>query len=369
MLTGLTEPTTLRFSPDGRVFVAEKGGLVKVFDSLSDPSPSIFADLRTNVHSFDDRGMLGMALHPSFPSVPHVYVSYAHDAAIGGTAPRWGVPDTSSDGCPTPPGPTLDGCVISSRLSRLTAPTTGGGSYSAAVLADSPRGYWRLGEASGTTATDASGNGRVGTYVDTPSLGQPGALLGDSSTSVGFNGSSEYATVPYSASLNTATTTLEAWAYVTGGQGQYRAVVSNRDFSTGSTRGSILYASSGNHWQFWVGTGGGTWSTVTGPTVALNQWTHVVGTYDGTRARLFVDGVETAPVTTSHVPNSARPLRVAAGANEQAPQFLFPGRVDEVAVYASALSAGRVQAHFGAGSGSAALAPRRCSSRTGASST
>ena len=93
MFTGLTEPTTMRFASDGRVFVAEKGGLVKVFDSLSDSTPSIFADLRTKVHSFDDRGMLGLALDPNFPSVPHLYVSYAHDAEIGGTAPRWGTPD------------------------------------------------------------------------------------------------------------------------------------------------------------------------------------------------------------------------------------------------------------------------------------
>src|SRR5258707_1007555 len=31
---GLTHPTAVRFSPDGRVFVAEKSGLIKVFDNL-----------------------------------------------------------------------------------------------------------------------------------------------------------------------------------------------------------------------------------------------------------------------------------------------------------------------------------------------
>src|SRR5512144_1355120 len=39
--SGLTNPTSVRFSPDGRVFVAEKQGLVKVFDSLADPTPSV----------------------------------------------------------------------------------------------------------------------------------------------------------------------------------------------------------------------------------------------------------------------------------------------------------------------------------------
>jgi hypothetical protein len=43
--SGLTNPTVVRFASDGRVFVAEKSGLIKVFDSLSDPTPTLFADL------------------------------------------------------------------------------------------------------------------------------------------------------------------------------------------------------------------------------------------------------------------------------------------------------------------------------------
>jgi glucose/arabinose dehydrogenase/PKD repeat protein len=121
VFSGLSNPTTVQFSKDGRVFVAEKSGLIKVFDNLSDTTPTTFADLRTNVHNFWDRGMLGMVLDPNFPTNPYVYVLYTHDAAIGGTAPRWGQPGVTSDGCPTPPGATQDGCVVSGRLSRLTA--------------------------------------------------------------------------------------------------------------------------------------------------------------------------------------------------------------------------------------------------------
>jgi len=73
VFSGLTQPTVVRFASDGRVFVAEKSGLIKVFDNLSDTTPTTFADLRTNVHNFWDRGLLGMALHPSFPQTPYVY--------------------------------------------------------------------------------------------------------------------------------------------------------------------------------------------------------------------------------------------------------------------------------------------------------
>jgi glucose/arabinose dehydrogenase/PKD repeat protein len=121
VFSGLTQPTAVRFSPDGRVFVAEKGGAIKVFDGLSDTTPTVFADLRANVHNFWDRGLLGLALAPNFPTNPWVYVLYTHDAPIGGTAPRWGSVTGVSDGCPTPPGATADGCVVSGRLSRLQA--------------------------------------------------------------------------------------------------------------------------------------------------------------------------------------------------------------------------------------------------------
>jgi glucose/arabinose dehydrogenase len=121
VFSGLTEPTAVRFSPDGRVFVAEKSGLVKVFDNLSDTTPSVFTDLRTQVHNFWDRGLLDVALAPNFPADPWVYVLYTFDAAVGGTAPRWGSVGGTSDGCPTPPGATGDGCVVAGRLSRLQA--------------------------------------------------------------------------------------------------------------------------------------------------------------------------------------------------------------------------------------------------------
>ena len=97
------------------MFVAEKSGLIKVFASLTSTTPTVFADLSGRVDDYWDRGLLGMTLDPNFPTNPTVYVLYALDGVDGGTVPRW------NDACPSPPGPTTDGCVISGRLSRLTA--------------------------------------------------------------------------------------------------------------------------------------------------------------------------------------------------------------------------------------------------------
>jgi uncharacterized repeat protein (TIGR01451 family) len=111
--TGLVNPTAIEFAADGRVFVAEKSGRIKVFNNLSDSTADVFADLSTNVHDYWDRGMLGLALDPGFTTgSPYVYVLYTFDAPIGGSPPTWG------DDCADPTG---NGCVVSGRLSRLEA--------------------------------------------------------------------------------------------------------------------------------------------------------------------------------------------------------------------------------------------------------
>jgi glucose/arabinose dehydrogenase len=123
VFSGLINPTVVRFASDNRIFVAEKRGVIKVFDSLTDTTPTVFADLRTNVYNFWDRGLLGMALDPNFPTSPYVYALYTYDHELGSPAPapRWGASGVDSDPCPTPPGPTGDGCLVSGRLSRLQA--------------------------------------------------------------------------------------------------------------------------------------------------------------------------------------------------------------------------------------------------------
>ena len=66
--------TAVRFASDGRVFVAQKNGLLKEFDSLTDTTPTTVLDLRDEVHNYWDRGLLGLALDPNFPATPYIYV-------------------------------------------------------------------------------------------------------------------------------------------------------------------------------------------------------------------------------------------------------------------------------------------------------
>ena len=106
-LSGLTNPTVVQFASDGRIFVGQKNGMIKVFSSLTDTAPVTFADLSCQRARLLGPRSARHGARPRFPTRPYVYVLYAYDAPIGGRSPTWG------DGCPTPPGATTDGCVVS----------------------------------------------------------------------------------------------------------------------------------------------------------------------------------------------------------------------------------------------------------------
>ncbi len=77
--SNLELPTTFTFAPDGRVFIAEKAGRVKVWkDGVLYARPLI--DIRDEVNSFVDRGLIGMALDPNFAENGWIYLMYAWDA-------------------------------------------------------------------------------------------------------------------------------------------------------------------------------------------------------------------------------------------------------------------------------------------------
>ena len=86
--------------------------------------------------------------------------------------------------------------------------------YERAVLADRPVAYWRLGEASGPTAVDATGHGHNGKYHGHPTYGEAGALAGDRNTAVGLQGQ-EYVEIPESVHFSQPDShvglTVEVW--------------------------------------------------------------------------------------------------------------------------------------------------------------
>lgn len=249
---------------------------------------------------------------------------------------------------------TLGGGTETTSTSTSTSSTsTTDGAYledGSTASSTGPAGLWRLGEPGGsTTAGDASGGRNDGSYVGDPLLGLAGAVYGDADTAATFDGRTQYVEAPYGAPLNSSHFSVEAWVKVTGGAGTWRSVVTSRDALNGNLYGYVVYAGADDRWHFWTGGGGSAWQMVSGSVVSFDRWTHVAATYDGTTARLYVDGSLAASAAVAYAPNTERPLRIGAGATEAGATYFLPGAIDEVAVYAGVRTDSEIYSAYSAG--------------------
>lgn len=87
--TGFQRPVDLAIDPTGRLFVAEKQGIVWIVNNGVKQSPP-FINLVAEVHNASDKGMLGLALDPNFAQNGYVYLLYQVD-------PTYGQPDENVD--------------------------------------------------------------------------------------------------------------------------------------------------------------------------------------------------------------------------------------------------------------------------------
>lgn len=224
--------------------------------------------------------------------------------------------------------------------------------YLSAVLADSPVAFWRHNESNGATMTDYM-SALGGTYFNSPTFGATGPIS-DGATATTFNGTSQYGKVNYSALHSpTSAVTVEIWAYKASWTTILGGIGPNRTESGGYG----LWAGLGtpNRVQFYVRRNGA-YGIATAPSVLSAGWHHIVGTFDGRYAKLYIDGslVSTddagANYAIQYASNNA--LMVAADPDGSSnPTNYFAGTLANSAIYSTALSSTRVQAHYDARNG------------------
>ncbi len=230
--------------------------------------------------------------------------------------------------------------------------------YSDRVLEDNPLAYFRFGEPNGTTATDASGNGLDGTYVNGVTLGIAGALPNSTDTAAQFDGVDDYVDLPDGFADFTNGLTLEIWIYPTQADTYSRLF----DFGNGQNSDNIILArrSTTNDLtlQVWNNTTAGAMLTASG-VLEFNKWQHFVATIDNTgAAQIFKNGLLVASGNVTAPRNVTRTSNYIARSNWTTPDEYYTGSFDEAAIYDHVLTAQRIATHYYSATGQSAVLDR-----------
>ncbi len=199
-------------------------------------------------------------------------------------------------------------------------------------------GWWRFEEGSGGTANDTSGNGHHGTVLGTPEWvsGPPrlgGALAFNPAKCQGVNCG------PFDPTDGTGHFTLALWAFWDGtGDFQHFLTKSNGwGAATMMFQVELWGAHTNATYTDRVGMSYEPAGSVPFSIMPKNQWVHLAWTFDGSNAKLYLNGVdEVGPKSFSIGPNVDAPVFI--GVSHAAEGRVFHGTLDEVRVYSHALS-------------------------------
>ena len=148
-----------------------------------------------------------------------------------------------------------------------------------------------------------------------------------------------------STSRGTASYSIEAWVNLDTVDAGFRRILDHDDLR----KGWILIAETTGGFQFYRDAGGVEELAEFTPSPMTGATYHVVGTYDGTDLLLYVNGVlRGGSSTTASVAATSLGVRRGWGLGTAG---YTDGRLDELAVYATALSPERILAHYNAGAG------------------
>ena len=197
-----------------------------------------------------------------------------------------------------------------------------------------PLHWWRMGENDSENPVTITDQGRgginpavIGTVdnsSDTPANSSPFSRY-----SLEFNGTSDSLSTGLSVGAKSALT-VSAWVNMSTVQNsgfvqQYAAAGTNRTFR-------IIYAAGGFWFQCYTPEGI-TEATVTNASPATNEWIHLVGTFDGTTAKIYIDNVKgTDGATLTSTTLQSASSNVEIGGSSGLAMFT-DGLIDEVAIW------------------------------------
>jgi PKD repeat protein len=217
------------------------------------------------------------------------------------------------------------------------------GPYAQEVLGDGASTYWRLGEASGSTAYDWAGqdDGTVGTGV---TRGATGAA-GDGDGASTFNGTTDGLVASQSLIDGPNTFSVEAWFRTTSTAGGKILGFGSANTGNSGSYDRHVYMGTNGKLSFGVWTGS---SVTVSSSASYNdgQWHHVVASLGSNGERLYVDGVLVGQRSDVSAGQAYQGYWRVGGDNSWSGAPYFTGDIDEVAIYPTVLSYRQVVDHW-----------------------
>ncbi|HYT09961.1 MAG TPA: LamG-like jellyroll fold domain-containing protein [Mycobacteriales bacterium] len=231
----------------------------------------------------------------------------------------------------------------------LALPPAPSDPYGKAVFDSGPDLYWRLGEASGTVAADASGNDRAGSYGSGVALGLPGALSGTSNTAINTNGTQAGTVISTGPVQGPTTYTVEALVKTTSTAGG--KIIGFGNAADGDSGNYDRHVYMTNDGRLVFGAWTGVANTITS-TASYNDgnWHHLAATGGPAGMTLYVDGVAVGTNPNTGAQDYWGFWRVGGdnlnGWPDQPSGGYLDASIDEAAVYSTQLTATQVQSHW-----------------------
>jgi hypothetical protein len=199
--------------------------------------------------------------------------------------------------------------------------------------------YLPFSEASGTTASDASGNGNNGTLV-----GSVSHVAGRSGNAIALDGTSGYVSLPNDIVLNLSDFTIAAWVYCNTNTSEQRVF----DFGSGIGRYMMLSPNGGGVLRFAITLDlyYGEINLKGSAPLPIGRWQHLAVTLSASTATLYLNG--NAISTVTNVPFA--PWRLGhtgqnwIGRSQYPGDPYFNGMIEDFRLYNGAMSADQVAA-------------------------
>ncbi len=246
-----------------------------------------------------------------------------------------------------------------------------GADYPTTILADNPSAYYRFEELPGTSvAVDSSTNQVNATIFPNnelvyPQLGEPGIDINSYLFSGGTYSdyafvdipASQYITPLESDNVTPAPFSCELWVHPTGQPASYSVPIEVAQYPKGWNFYVSGADANGGTSYFYLNMDGGSFFQGFGdfPISFPSIWYHLVFTYDGANAMVYINDVAHGPYAFAFSPAIGSDANVGSG---QGVGWLpFIGGIDEVAFYTNVLSASQVQTHYQVGTNSFRAVP------------